>query len=197
MSTTISTTAIATVGPPARRALFFVIAAIASVALIGMLLAVSELALETQTPIRIGDKVDTSFGAIAVNEIHAHSASHTAGQGHSGHFTGPGSIPEGELAVEVSVSLQNTTDREVAYSPDAFLLRLGTSGSVVGHSEATFFRGTLLPGGVLVGQLTFLVPGDGVTGVLRFADPGRTDPIEIQLGTLSETAAGSSEGHDH
>ena len=62
MSTTISTTAIATVGPPARRALFFVIAAIASVALIGMLLAVSELALETQTPIRIGDK-DTRASA--------------------------------------------------------------------------------------------------------------------------------------
>jgi hypothetical protein len=192
-----SSTAVASYRPSARFALFVVIAGVASVAILGLSLAVSGLALQSQALPGIGDRVGTSFGVVAVSDIHARSASHTAGQGHSGHFTGPGSIPEGKLAVEVSVSLENTTDHGVTYSPNAFLLRLGTSGSVVGHSEATFFRGSLLPGGVLVGQLTFLVPGDGATGVLRFADPGRTDPIEIQLGTLSETAAGSGEGHNH
>ena len=192
-----SSTAVASYRPSARFALFVVIAGVASVAILGLSLAVSGLALQSQALPGIGDRVGTSFGVVAVSDIHARSASHTAGQGHSGHFTGPGSIPEGKLAVEVSVSLENTTDHGVTYSPNAFLLRLGTSGSVVGHSEATFFRGSLLPGGVLVGQLTFLVPGDGATGVLRFSDPGRTDPIEIQLGTLSETAAGSGEGHNH
>ena len=192
-----SSTAVASYRPSARFALFVVIAGVASVAILGLSLAVSGLALQSQALPGIGDRVGTSFGVVAVSDIHARSASHTAGQGHSGHFTGPGSIPEGKMAVEVSVSLENTTDHGVTYSPNAFLLRLGTSGSVVGHSEATFFRGSLLPGGVLVGQLTFLVPGDGATGVLRFADPGRTDPIEIQLGTLSETAAGSGEGHNH
>ena len=192
-----SSTAVASYRPSARFALFVVIAGVASVAILGLSLAVSGLALQSQALPGIGDRVGTSFGVVAVSDIHAHSDSHTAGQGHSGHFTGPGSIPEGKLSVEVSVSLENTTDHGVTYSPNAFLVRLGASGSVVGHSEATFFRGSLLPGGVLVGQLTFLVPSDGATGVLRFVDPGRTDPIEIQLGTLSETAAGSGEGHDH
>lgn len=192
-----SSTAVASYRPSARFGLLAVIAGVSSVAILGLSLAVSGLALQNQGLPGIGDRVGTSFGVVAVSDIHARSASHTAGQGHSGHFTGPGSIPEGKSAVEVSVSLENTTDHGVTYSPNAFLLRLGTSGSVVGHSEATFLRGSLLPGGVLIGQLTFLVPSDLATGVLRFADPGRTDPIEIQLGTLSETAAASGEGHDH
>lgn len=191
-----SSIVVASYRPFARLTLFVVMAAVTSAAVLGLGLAVVAVADRDQGPARLGDRVATSFGVVAVSDVSALSDSH-AGQGHAGHFSGPGSIPEDKVAVEVSVTLANTTDHEVAYSPDAFLLRLGARGSRLANSEATFFRGTLLPGGVLDGQLTFLVPRDESTGALEFADPGRTDPIVIDLGVLSESGAGHDDGHDH
>ena len=182
---------------PARVALFLMIAAVALIALVGLTFAVSEMVQQAQSPPGLGDRVDTSFGVITVTNLRAFADAHANGQGHSGHFTGPGSIPEDKQALEVSVTLANTTDHPVAYSPDAFFLRLGPSGSLLANSEATFFRGSLFPGGVLEGQVSFLVPRGEATGALEFTDQGSTDPIVIDLGTISGAGDGHQEQHNH
>jgi len=190
-----SSIAVTSPRPLMRLTLLTTVAAVTLAALFGAAVAVLAVTHPEREPVGVGQPTETSFGLIAVNGIRALTDQH-AGHAGGGHFSGPGSIPEGKEALEVSVTLANTTDEQVAYSPDAFVLRLGASDRL-GHSEATFFRGSLVPGGVLDGQLTFLVPIDSSTGTLEFADPGRTAPLAIDLGDLSGSNAGHDDGHDH
>lgn len=171
------------------------IAAILAAAAYGALLAAVEVTQPEVEAVGVGAEIRTSFGLVTVTDIGALTDDHDGHAG-AGHFTGPGTIPEDTKALQVSVVIANTTDREAAYSPDAFVLRVGADDRV-GHSDATFLRGSLLPGGIIHGQLTFLVPADAATGTLEFSDRGRAAPLFIDLGDLSGAATGHDDDHAH
>jgi hypothetical protein len=145
----------------------------------------------------VGQPVDTSFGQIAVTDVRRIDDAHGDGQAHSGHFSGPGSIPQDRREVQVEVALANRTEGLVPYSPRGFAVRLGPNGLLVSPSEATFFKGTLQPGGVIDGQLTFLVPSDVPRLWLQFRDPGLADPILIDLGATATATEAGGAGHRH
>lgn len=190
----LSSVAIEKQRPAARWALFVVIGSVGLIAVIGLLLTVqafaSTLGNRGEPAAAVGGSAHTSFGFVTVTGVRALDDTHVV----PGMFSGPGSIPIDKLAVQVEVTLANRTDHATPYSSDEFALRLGASGGLIKASEATFYSGTLRPGGMLAGQITFLVPRTAPAPLLQFSDPALANPIMIDLGPLP---AANDSGHDH
>jgi hypothetical protein len=180
--------------PAARWGLFVVIGSVGLITVIGLLLTVQAFANmignRGEPAAVVGGSVPTSFGFVTVTTVRSVDDFHGA----AGMFTGPGSIPADKRAIQVEVTLANRTDHPAPYSSDEFALRLGVGGGIVKASEATFYSGTLRPGAVLDGQITFLVSRTSPTPLLQFSDPALADPIVIDLGPLP---GADSSGHDH
>jgi hypothetical protein len=148
-------------------------------------------------PAAVGDAVPTSFGAIAIEHVQKLRGLSAPAVGGVTHF--PSFVPAEQTQVQVVFSLANLRARPVTYSPEQFRLRAGRGEPEIVPRTSSLAPGTLEPGATIEAELGFVVLRDGSRLRLEFADPGRREPIVVDLGrTLRPRArAPGTEGHRH
>lgn len=210
----------ATVRPPSVRsigirALYVLVAAVASLALAGGGLAVVTLrgapaaakhdhrtrGNAAPRPSRkddIGRSIPTSFGVIAVESVQklrGLTAKQLSGVTHFPSYVSPQ-----RMQVQVFVELTNMRPNPVRYSPRQFRLRVG-SGRPVPITAASIPGGTLQPSASIDGLLNFVAPRVTRSGPrvwLEFRDPGKTRPVRFDLGPArTRGQIGANAPHDH
>ena len=190
------------VAPPAPRLLAatlvtaVVVAAMAGGLLAGRLLLGSPAPVDVvepgPAPLGIGQSVKTRFGVVAVEHaerLNGLTSKELGGMTHGvQNFVG-----SDKLQLQVSATITNQLDHPVAYSPDQFrLLAGGKKLKAVGSSIGA---GTLQPDAAIDARLSFVAPRDGGRLLVQFTDPGRSQPIRIDLGTVDRAAP--TESHNH
>jgi hypothetical protein len=215
----------ASAGPRAAVGCF--IAAVVSAAFVGVLVAFQTAGAATGAAghdggangaFRVAQDVPTSFGFVAVE--HAETLKGLSARQMGGATHGIGSfVGRDKALVQASVTITNTGEDTLPYSPKAFRLvakRAGKPARRYGLMHATVTDGVLQPDAAVDARLSFVAPRDGSELAIEFRDPGRTSPIRIELdnrsGRVSKAdrealadghhgtpaASGpSSDGHDH
>jgi hypothetical protein len=174
------------------------IAAVAAMAVVGVVLAVGLLTAPAgghdagHATQRYGvfDEIPTSFGYVAVE--HAETLKGLTAKDLGGATHGIGTFVGRERAlVKASVTLRNGPVGPLDYSPAQFrVAATAKDGKVKRYplSHASVRDGVLQPDAALDLSLGFIVPRDGSKLALEFADPGRSQPIVIDLGSGSGRA---------
>jgi hypothetical protein len=139
-------------------------------------------------------RVPTSFGALWVESSHQISIPRTNSKGNYGM---PVMGAPDKVMLEVTVRLANTDKAPVDLTPDRFSLRLGPGAAPLPVEGARFESVRLLPGAVFDARVQFPVETGGEhQPSLLFDDPGRTEPITLDLGrTRFQQPAGDQHQH--
>jgi hypothetical protein len=190
------------VAPPAPRLLVTtLVAAVLLAALAGSLLAGRlllggpapvDVVEPGPAPLGVGQSVRTSFGVVAVE--HAEKLPGLTGKELGGMTHGVQNfVGSDKLQLQVTATITNQLDRPVAYSPDQF--RLVAGKKMLKPAGSSIAAGTLQPDAAIDARLSFVVPRDGGRLFVQFTDPGRSQPIRIDLGKVDRT--GRTDSHDH
>jgi hypothetical protein len=167
------------------------VAAVAAAAVVGVVLAVSLITGQAEGHAAdhaggrfgVAEDIRTSFGFVAVE--HADTVKGLTSKDLAGAVHGIGDFVGVERAlVKASVTLRNGPVRPISYSPRQFtLVATGKGGKVSRHpvSNASVRDGLLQPDAAVDASLGFVVPRNGARLALEFADPGRKQPIVIDL----------------
>ena len=156
------------------------------------------LAAPTRTDLGLGQPVRTSFGAVTADGAEINNGLSNADLGGMSHGVS-GVVSAGRAQVEVIVTLANTGTRPVLIAADQFRLvtRKGTGapGAPLKPSGTTLLAGPLPAGASVDTRVAFVVPTDGASMELQYADPGLRSPVRIALGRTDRIAA--PKGHEH
>ena len=156
------------------------------------------LAAPTRTDLGLGQPVRTSFGAVTADGAEINNGLSNADLGGMSHGVS-GVVSAGRAQVEVIVTLANTGTRPVLIAADQFRLvtRKGTGapGAPLKPSGTTLLAGPLPAGASVDTRVAFVVPTDGASMELQYADPGLHAPVRIALGRTDRIAA--PKGHEH
>ena len=156
------------------------------------------LAAPTRTDLGIGQPVRTSFGAVTADGAEINNGLSNADLGGMSHGVS-GVVSTGRAQVEVIITLANTGTRPVLVAADQFRLvtRKGTGapGVPLKPSGTTLLAGPLPAGASVDTRVAFVVPTDGASMELQYADPGLRAPVRIALGRTDRIAA--TKGHEH
>ena len=156
------------------------------------------LAAPTRTDLGLGQPVRTSFGAVTAVAAEINNGLSNADLGGMSHGVS-GVVSTGRAQVEVIVTLANTGTRPVVVAADQFRLvtRKGTDapGVPLKPSGTTLLAGPLPAGASVDTRVAFVVPTDGASMQLQFADPGLRAPVRIALGRTDRIA--TPKGHEH
>ena len=119
--------------------------------------------------------VATSFGVVAAESMETHTGPDSVSQ------VGKVTVAPTQIQVRVVVAITNEQSSPITYSPDEFTL-LTDKGATPLKLSATSLKGaTLQPRAHIEGRLLFVAPAGAKNFTLRFADPGRSQPILIEL----------------
>ena len=190
------------VAPPAPRLLAttlvaaVLLAALAGSLLAGRLLLGSPAPVDVvapgRAPLGVGQSVKTSFGVVAVEhaeQLPGLTSKELGGMTHGvQNFVG-----SDKLQLQVTATITNQLDHPVAYSPDQF--RLVAGKKKLKPAGSSIAAGTLQPDAAIDARLSFVVPRDGGRLLVQFTDPGRSQPIRIDLGKVDRAA--QTDSHDH
>jgi hypothetical protein len=124
-------------------------------------------------------RVPTSFGAVWVDSFREISIPKTI---QKGHVRIPQAGDPDKVALEVTVTLANTTTAPVELTPARFALRLEDDDQPISAEGATFESVRLLPGAMFLARIQFPVPGGEHRLGLLFDDPDGSGPVAIDLG---------------
>lgn len=156
------------------------------------------LAAPTRTDLGLGQPVRTSFGAVTAVAAEINNGLSNADLGGMSHGVS-GVVSTGRAQVEVIVTLANTGTRPVVVAADQFRLvtRKGTDapGVPLKPSGTTLLAGPLPAGASVDTRVAFVVPTDGASMQLQYADPGLRAPVRIALGRTDRIA--TPKGHEH
>lgn len=156
------------------------------------------LAAPTRTDLGLGQPVRTSFGAVTAVGAEINNGLSNADLGGMTHGVS-GVVNTGRAQVEVIVTLANTGTKPIVVAADQFRLvtRKGTGapGAPVKPSGTTLLAGPLPAGASVDTRVAFVVPTDGASMELQYADPGLRAPVRIALGRTDRIAA--TKGHEH
>jgi hypothetical protein len=167
------------------------VAAVAAAAVVGIVLATSLItgpaaghaADQESGRFTVAQDIATSFGWIAVE--HAETVKGLTSKDLAGAVHGIGSFVGAERAlVKAAVTLRNGPGRPLPYSLTQFtLVATGKDGERRRYpvANASVRDGVLQPDAAVDASLGFVVPRDGATLALEFADPGRERPFVIDL----------------
>jgi hypothetical protein len=163
-------------------------------------------------PFRVAQDVRTSFGFVAVE--HAETLEGLTPKELGGATHGIGSfVARDHALVQASITLTNTTQRPLRYTPRQFrLVATGRNGEAkrIALAHATVREGVLQPDAAVDARISFVAPRNGSRLAIEFADPGAPEPLTILLGngtgklTAAERRALAQghelqphDGHDH
>jgi hypothetical protein len=145
-------------------------------------------------PFGLEQKIPTSFGAVAIDDVHklnGLTARKLAGVTHGiSNY-----VPPNKVQVQATVTLTNLLDRPVAYTPTQFRLLVGKKRKPVPDVRASFLPGTLQPTASISGQLKFIAPRTGSKLWLQYTDPKLGKPIIVDLGRTGRTPANAFDGY--
>jgi hypothetical protein len=138
-------------------------------------------------------RVPTSFGALWVESSEQITLPQTDNKDN---FGMPIMGAPDKVMVEVTVRLANTDEAPVDVTPDRFSLRLGPGEAPIAVEGARFESVRLLPDAVFDARVQFPVTGGEHQPTLLFDDPGRSEPITLELGpTRFQEPAGNQHQH--
>lgn len=138
-------------------------------------------------------RVATSFGALWVESSHQVTLPQTDNKDN---FGMPIMGAPDKVMLEVTVRLANTDKVPVDVTPDRFSLRLGPGTAPIAVEGARFESVRLLPAAVFDARVQFPVTGAEYQPTLLFEDPGRSEPIALELSrTRFQQPAGSQHQH--
>ena len=181
------------------------VAAVAAAAVVGIVLAFSLItgsaAGHGHAPTRftVAQDIPTSFGFVAVE--HAETIKGLTAKQMAGAVHGVGSFVGSDRAlVQASITLRNGPERVLPYALKQFTLVATTKNGKTRRypvSNATVRDGLLQPDAAVDAGLGFVVPRNGARLTLEFADPGRAQPIviDLQSGSGRATAADKAAAH--
>ncbi len=156
------------------------------------------LAAPTRTDLGLGQPVRTSFGAVTAVGAEINNGLSNADLGGMTHGVS-GVVSTGRAQVEVIVTLANTGTKPIVVAADQFRLvtRKGTGapGAPLKPSGTTLLAGPLPVGASVDTRVAFVVPTDGASMELQYADPGLRAPVRIALGRTDRIA--TPKGHEH
>jgi hypothetical protein len=146
----------------------------------------------------IGSPVRASFGAITLAEAFIDNGLSSEDLGGMNHGVS-GLVSQGNAAVTVVVTVQNTTQQPVLVQASQFHLLTSKPGRKQGKplvATTTSREAGLLPGRSAVDvRVTFVTATDGSTLRLTYSDPGRPAPMRFALGTTAQIAAPKDHVH--
>jgi hypothetical protein len=138
-------------------------------------------------------RVPTSFGGLWVESSQQITLPQTDNKDN---FGMPIMGAPDKVMLEVTVRLANTDEAPVDVTPDRFSLRLGPGEAPIAVEGARFESVRLLPGAVFDARVQFPVTGGEHQPTLLFDDPGRSEPIALELGrTRFQQPAGNQHQH--
>lgn len=120
----------------------------------------------------LGQAVSTSFGVISVDQKEEISASNPDRD----------TLVPGLKEVQVALTMTNLLPRRVRYSRNQVSLEAAGSATTDPVASASIRRGWLAPGSAFRAVYRFDVPAAASHFLVRFADPGRSSPVWIDLG---------------
>ncbi len=164
-------------------------------------------------PFGVAEDAPTSFGFVAVEHAETLKGLTPRELGGATHGIG-GFVGRDKALVQAAVTITNTGDEPLAYSPGQFRVATRSRRGAVKRiplAHASVRDGELQPDAALDARLSFVVPRDGSRLEIEFLDPGRAAPIRILLdaraGRLTAEdrraleeghgAGGAHDGHDH
>jgi len=145
---------------------------------------------------RISDDVKTSFGIVAVEFVRqVDGVTHRSLAGASHGVSGL--VNAGHAQIQVAVAITNRTEVPIHYTSDQFRLRTTQKGktSVQDIRGGDLPDARVLPHAGIEGHLNFTVPRRNARLELLFNDPGRPEPIVIDLGPADFTARSGDPAH--
>ena len=138
-------------------------------------------------------RVPTSFGSLWVESSHQITLPQTDNKDN---FGMPIMGAPDKVMLEVTVRLANTDTAPVDVTPDRFSLRLGPGTAPIAVEGARFESVRLLPAAVFDARVQFPVTGGDYQPTLLFEDPGRSEPIALELNrTRFQQPAGNQHQH--
>ncbi len=170
---------------PSRAILVGFLAFVIGLAAVGAFLAADILRREPSGPYAVEEPVPTSFGAINVKDVALAPGVSAQAMGMSNM---QGHVSENQVQVDVWVQLTNGRGEPIAYAPQQFQLRTGSSETPISLAAANFQSGRLPSKASILANLRFIAPRDGSALWLEFRDPGRAEPIRIDLGRVLDPA---------
>jgi hypothetical protein len=147
-------------------------------------------------PFGTAQDIPTSFGVVAVE--HAEKINGTTAKQLGGSTHGiSGRVAPNKVQVQASVTLTNLLEEPVAYDPRQFRLLVGKERKPVKTVKSNLRPGTLQPDASIDGRLSFVAPRTGSKLWVEFTDPGRDEPILIDLGRTGRTPPDAFDGFQH
>lgn len=143
-----------------------------------------------------GQPIPTSFGAVTLYPMGRMPGLTSEQLGGMVHGVQNLVTPD-KAQIEVAIALTNNTGEAVTYSPRQFLLRTESGGPGTPPTTASASDGQLQSGASVTATLGFVLPQDGSTYWLEFSDPGRSQPIVVDLGKTDSAPAGSQDQQHH
>jgi len=143
-------------------------------------------------PNRIGDDVSSSFGVVAVEFVRSVGGVTNRALAGTSHGVS-GLVDAKHQRIQVAVAITNRSQRPIQHTSKQFTLLVTQGGRTTAlKPEAGDLPDMrILPHAGIEGHLGFDVPQKGVALVLQYRDPGRTEPIFIDLGAYKARPAES------
>jgi hypothetical protein len=145
---------------------------------------------------QIGDDIDTSYGVVAVEFVR--NVDGVTSRALAGASHGVSGLVDGSHSqIQVAVAITNRGDRPMRASRDQFTLLVRKGGKTTAQQpqagDLPDMR--ILPNAGIEGHLDFTIPRADVRLTLLVKDPGRSDPVVIDLGT--QTGSPVTPEHTH
>jgi Domain of unknown function (DUF4352) len=160
--------------------LLALIGVITVLALAGGVLAIGDLVgsrggASGSSAFHLTQDVATSFGVVAAESMETHTGPDNVSR------VGKVTVAPTQIQVRVVVAITNEQSSPITYSPDQFTLLTDKGATPLKLSATSLTSASLQPRASIEGRLLFVAPPGARNFTLRFADPGRSQPILIEL----------------
>src|SRR5262245_9183045 len=145
---------------------------------------------------QVGQDIKTSFGIIAVEYVKDLDGLSSRSMSGATHGI-PGLVDIQHAQIQAALAVTNRSAEPINFRIDevALLVTIGGKTRILPPSGGDIPNTRILPDAGIEGHLSFVVPRKGANLTLQYNDPGRSDPVLVDLGKVDIAPAGS--GHEH
>lgn len=146
----------------------------------------------------IGDDVKTSFGVVAVEYIRSLEGVSSRSLGGATHGV-PGLVDPQHVQIQAALSVTNRSVAPLLFSLTQVRLRVTAADRITVLKPVTgdIPDTRVLANAAIEGHIDFVIPRKPAQLTLEFDDPGRGDPILIDLGTPDLPPVAGGHEHSH